>query len=48
MDLYNLDVIISVGYKERELEKAATTEDFSVVQLEGSRNIRRRASVGRL
>ena len=29
-------------YKESELEKAATTEDFPVVQWEGSRNIRRR------
>jgi prophage maintenance system killer protein len=29
-------------YKESELEKAATTEDFSVVQWEGSRSIRRR------
>lgn len=29
-------------YKEGELGKAATTEDFSVVQLEGSRSIRRR------
>jgi len=29
-------------YKESELEKAATTDDFSVVQWEGSRNIRRR------
>jgi len=29
-------------YKESELGKAATTEDFSVVQYEGSRRIRRR------
>ena len=29
-------------YKESELGKAATTEDFSVVQWEGSRSIRRR------
>ena len=29
-------------YKESELEKAATTEDFSVVQSEGNRSIRRR------
>ncbi len=29
-------------YKESELGKAATTEDFSVVQWEGSRSVRRR------
>ena len=39
MYMYNLDVIIFVGYKESKLEQEATTEESSVVQYDGCRSI---------
>ncbi|MFC3199503.1 hypothetical protein ACFOET_17910 [Parapedobacter deserti] len=32
-------------FKEKELEKKSTTEDFSVVQMEGKRRIRRNSNL---
>jgi prophage maintenance system killer protein len=41
-DSDNIGLHVRNIYKESELEKAATTEDFSVVQREGNRSVRRR------
>lgn len=38
----NISLHLKNIYKERELQEAATTEDFSVVRQEGARQVRRR------
>ncbi|BCE00691.1 hypothetical protein [Marinicellulosiphila megalodicopiae] len=39
--LYNLDVIISVGYRECELEEKVTIKDSLIVRKEGKINVKR-------
>lgn len=39
--IYNISFHLQNIYKDKELEEVGTTEDFSVVQKEGSRNVRR-------
>jgi hypothetical protein len=38
----NISLHLKNIYKEKELDEMATTEDFSVVQQEGSRNVARK------
>jgi len=40
----NISVHLRNIYKEKELDEAATTEDYSVVQIEGGREVTRKVT----